>query len=230
MLFVDNHDIMQKIYVIRGEKMKKTIIAMIMTIWLATLLAACTGNSTHTTLTAEQYSFNNAITVQSGDIIEFGGLDWIVLHIENDQALLLSNNILGQRRFDASSNNWESSEMREYLNHSFFTSTFSENERERIAETELITDGNITVDRIFLLSRDEFNKYMGADADIYIRNARIGRFRDTAIWWRLRSPSEHIDIRGRETVEGVDSAGHFGGAGHVCHVGGGVRPALWLKL
>ena len=153
-----------------------------------------------------------------GDIIVMGGLDWLVIKVENGQALLLSNYVLENRRFDEFSNVWETSELREFLNGEFFESTFSERERINIVETNVATyNQNNTMDNIFILSHEELSDYVEHMGSI-----------DSGYWW-LRLPafeSTHI-FDARVLTGGIINTGQS----HVNSTNrGGVRPAFWLNL
>ena len=114
-----------------------------------------------------------------GDIIEFGSYNWLVLHVQSDRILIITENIISHRTYHTSFANitWETSEVRQYLNNTIFNS-FSETDRVRILETELINNnnpwdwsewgghastpgGSDTTDRIFLLSIDEVLIFFG---------------------------------------------------------------------
>jgi hypothetical protein len=113
---------------------------------------------------AEQYS--------TGDIIEFGGISWIILDIKDGAALVISEHVLFQRVFNTGLfARWEDSGLRHYLNDDFLIDTFTEEERERILETVVdntvysvwIDDmvHNETTDKVFLLSLNEVVQYFG---------------------------------------------------------------------
>lgn len=74
--------------------------------------------------------------LKAGNIIEFGSypfeadgtekpIEWIILErYSDDTALLLSRYGLDSKRFDSSSNNWEQSEIRAWLNNTFYNKAF----------------------------------------------------------------------------------------------------------
>ena len=114
-----------------------------------------------------------------GDIIQFGPYDWRVLDVQGNQALIITDRVIDQRMYHHTIEavTWETSEIRQWLNNDFFSS-FSPEDRARIAETHVINNdnpwdfsefhgwvntpgGNNTVDRIFLLSIDEVLRYFG---------------------------------------------------------------------
>jgi hypothetical protein len=193
------------------------------------------GNSSDTS--GNNSSFGQ---VSVGDMIQLGGLDWLVLAVEDGKALVLSDKVLERRAYQSDGEKtWESSDLREYLNGSFYNSTFNDQEKNLIIETELVNannpdhgtaGGNSTRDKVFLLSIDEVNKYMGDEAHIIIRSAIIAKSlaTDEASWWWLRSPGRTSHYTVVVHSDGYISDGGFsdgGGDGR-----SGVRPALWINL
>ena len=129
--------------------------------------------------------------IEVGDTIQLGKIDWIVLTIDDGKALLLSDKIIETKAFDSISNDWENSEIRKYLNGAFYDTKFNNQEKKKIAETRLTTENqNRTDDKIFLLSVEEVNEYMGDNAHLNMRNAKIAENIETkdTWWWWLRSP------------------------------------------
>ena len=81
--------------------------------------------------------------------------------------------------------------------------------------------GNNTIDKVFLLSIDEVNKYFKSDIDreVYLSDG-------TSVWWWLRSPGD--GSRNAASVGGIGSVYEFGD--RVSSVFGAVRPALWVDI
>jgi DNA-binding transcriptional MerR regulator len=111
--------------------------------------------------------------------IPFGKYQWHVLEEKNGKALILSEYIIEERSYhnDVVDITWEHSDMRRYLNGSFYES-FTPEEQSRILETKVIDRdnpwhgtkcGNPTVDKVFLLSYDEVIKYFGDSGDLQNR-------------------------------------------------------------
>ena len=188
--------------------------------------------------------------IEIGDIISFGVYSWLVLDIQNDRALIVSENLLERGIYNTSLTNitWAESSIREYLNGEFYNSTtFSNRDRARIYQVSNINQdnqwygtpgGEITQDKIFLLSIAEVVKYFGdsgqldnrpEDAwridDIYNIN-RITTFNGSPTWWWLRSPGYNSLNAGNVNHEGYLNINGIG----VHNDFGGVRPALWLNL
>jgi hypothetical protein len=166
-----------------------------------------------------------------GDVIQFGAFDWRVLEIQDDKALIISEDIIEHRPYHVNVGDitWEHSTIRQYLNGEFYNS-FSSAEQERIVETTIINNdnpihgtagGNDTTDNIFLLSIDEAEMYFPNDTSRIALNAD-----GEASWWWLRSPG-FSSISAADVIDygDVNVGGNF-----VDIDNGGVRPALWLNL
>ncbi len=158
-----------------------------------------------------------------GAIVPFGGYRWRVLVIENDAALLLTEDIVELRAYhDAYQDaTWADCALRNYLNGSFYDA-FQEADRARILQVTNknpdnpwygATGGADTQDRIFLLSLEEAVCQYFGDSSANLINRRANQrywfqrkdpnnFRRSATsegyswWWWLRSP-------GRNNVKAV---------------------------
>lgn len=156
--------------------------------------------------------------------LSFGGYNWRVLDIQDNVALLITEDIIEQRAYhDAYKDiTWADCSLRKYLNGEFYDK-FSEADKSRIMP---VINKNLdnqwygskggvdTKDSIFLLSIEEVCKYFGdSRSKLYNRgknqrywferkdennNKRIARFEGETwgSWWWLRSP-------GRVSVKAV---------------------------
>ena len=182
-----------------------------------------------------------------GDIITFGGHEWLVLDIEGGRALVVSKDILEAREYHDSYTEvtWSNCSLRAYLNGEFYNS-FSATDKARIVEVTNANEdnqwfgtngGDDTQDKIFLLSITEVVKYFGDSGqlanrpsdDVWIDDQynqnRIATFNGEASWWWLRSPG--VD---GGTASRVEYGGYIILYGYFVDIAyGGVRPALWLK-
>lgn len=153
-----------------------------------------------------------------GDKIPFGDYTWIVLDIQDDRALILSEYILEERSYHNRyvETTWAECSLRQYLNNEFYQS-FSEKDRSRICLTLNqnldnhwygTKGGEDTNDYIFLLSMEEIVcKYFGdssqklynpkknqrywferKDSNNSKRIARLVWNKDYIWWWWTRSP------------------------------------------
>jgi hypothetical protein len=178
-----------------------------------------------------------------GDVIQFGGVDWIVLAVQDGKTLILSDKVLEIREYHSQNGDitWENCDLRGYLNNSFYNSTFNEHEKERITETTVINNdnteygtlgGNDTVDNVFLLSIDEVNQYMGDSSHISLRNSRVAEHIVTGkseSWW-LRSPGFGNYATANVKLDGfVNTSGSLDPYADNVFGTLGVRPAMWIK-
>ena len=212
---------------------------------------------------ATQRGYNTRIIVAPpiGSVENISGIDWRVLAVENNKALLISEKILEKRSYNVKFNNitWENCTLRKYLNGEFLKKFGAM--QPKIAETRMsnpnnpwyrTSGGNVTADKIFLLSLDEIVKYFGDSGDLrnrkgwiyengkhvlvsgsgyYIHDQydskRIANYGgEGAWWWWLRSFGEN-----KSKAAGVSNVGTLNLFGsYVDNEEGGVRPALWLNL
>jgi len=167
--------------------------------------------------------FNISSVLQSIRV-SFGNYNWLVLDIQNNKALLLSENSIGKRPYHSPSScnvTWEKCDLKRYLNGNFLQGF-------NVAEKAMIDNGEV-----FLLSVDEVNKYFGAKGNEKNPNL-IG---DIGNWW-LRS-SEAVDQgllatnRYYTFASYVSADRNRDGSYKREEVGSSwidVRPALWLKI
>lgn len=202
------------------------------------------------------------LTVEINDIVAFGkyeqdgmrsngpeAIEWLVLDVQEDKALLLSRYALDSMPFNDTYRavTWENSTLRNWLNGSFLDTAFTAEERKDILTAEVdngvsqgnrewrTSGGNNTEDTIFLLSYAETDRYFDDSGDRiciptkYAVNMGAGtRILDdgvtTAGWWWLRSPGENSNHA---------SFVNFDGTRYTNAVGNeylSVRPALWIRL
>ena len=201
---------------------------------------------------AEAISPSTQVSV--GNIIQFGGFDWRVLEVQGNQALVVTDRIIGHRDFHhvLEDVTWETSEIRQWLNYEFFNS-FSPENQELIMQTYVVNNnnpwygtngGNNTTDRVFLLSVEEVVRYFGDSGKLNNRPYGARQLWDEysdarsvleadgsgfANWWLLRTPG----MWSRESV-GIDYFGTIFMDGRSVSsyfpVASGIRPALWLRL
>ncbi|MGI6072707.1 MAG: DUF6273 domain-containing protein [Lachnospiraceae bacterium] len=167
------------------------------------------------------------------ETVQIGELTWLVLEDRDGKQFVVSQDIVGQKAFNSAGgeSTWETSEIRIFLNDEFFDQTFSDDEKARIEETNVvtganskygITGGNDTTDKIFILSIEEAEQYL-VGSDYIIAKNTDGQ----PAWWHLRTMGEAKDVQACVTVEGaVDYHGPHGG---VTNEEGGIRPAMWIK-
>ena len=201
----------------------------------------------------------------TGSIIQFGEYNWRVLDIQDDKALIITEDIVEVRPYDAEFTEevWETCTLRKYLN-SVFLQKFTQTDQERIIETKIYNPNNEwygtwggknTIDKIFLLSLEEADKYFGDSGDYLNEQRKEFDFENNtfvtsddggwfsnendsnrqaayegspAFWW-LRSPGIHNGSAAFVFDNG--GVGVFGLDLYcILDVVCGVRPAMWVKL
>jgi hypothetical protein len=155
--------------------------------------------------------------IKINSLITFGPYNWRVLDIQNNAALIITENIIEQRSYHDTYKEitWADCALRKYLNGEFYDK-FTEAEKSRIVlvinrnfdnEWYGSKGGEDTEDRIFLLSIEEVVCHYFGDSSSRLYNKgknqrywferkdennhrRIARIEDTGQiwWWWLRSP------------------------------------------
>ncbi|MBR2038265.1 MAG: hypothetical protein IKA09_11165 [Lachnospiraceae bacterium] len=197
-----------------------------------------------------------------GDMVSFGSyeqdglrkngaepIEWIVLDIQNNQALLLSRYALDSRPYNSTYSpvTWETCSLRDWLNDIFLNTAFTEDEKKQILLTEVdnsrtqgnnewhISGGNNTEDAVFLLSYADTDRYFDSaydrlcmPTDYAISNGAKTRVHDDNItesgWWWLRSPGE---AKHHAAFVNFDGTCYSNAVGNEYL---SVRPALWISL
>lgn len=154
--------------------------------------------------------------LQIGDKFQLCGLEWTILDIHNDCYDCLGSKLGGNRQFDSDSNDWRTSDVRDYLNGEFFKMLCEEIGEENIiqAERDLTsldgqTEYGFCVEKVSLLTIDEYRKYR-----TLIPNSDY--------WWWLINPwsTPCNDVKTGVTV--VSPVGYF--SWYNCFNDFGVRP------
>lgn len=184
-----------------------------------------------------------------GDLVTYGKycqnsgskkepIEWVVLRVKDGRALLLSAKTLDCRPISSSiptdGVTWERSDIREWLNSSFLNA-FTEAELKGIDTIQVkqsnSADGK-TLDKVFLLSKAQFTKYVPAawakaEATKYAREQGAGTFDSygSTNWW-LRDYNS-----GSSSFLNVLYDGTINELGYVVTENDvGVRPAMWVSL
>lgn len=105
------------------------------------------------------------IKADVGDSFELNGIKWVVLDTTNEGHICLAESI-GDKVFDSDSNDWKSSELREYLNKEYFESLAAVVGSDNIIpfnrdllSLDGLTEYETCEDKISLLTVDEYRKY-----------------------------------------------------------------------
>ena len=155
------------------------------------------------------------IKIAPSSVINYGGLDCIVLDVEQDKILVLAKESIGNMPFDeGNSNNFPKGTLCKYLNGEFIKKLKANGaDTSALIPTtiDLTSDDGLkdygeTTQKIFLLTCDMYRKYRSV----------IPNLDD---WWWLA------------TAYSTESNGYAGSARIVYSDGGffGVRPAFYLK-
>ena len=180
-----------------------------------------------------------------GSIIKFGyyeqdndisngkeEIEWKVLDIEENKALVISQYALDYQEYGTTL--WDSCSMRTWLNETFYKVAFVSGHQDMILDTTITgykgTTYITTEDKLFLLSKEEVNKYFAHNYDRYCRGteyyyAQGGQkdLNDNCSWWlRVYNNTKS----GKATVILFD--GNIGTwKAKTCRA---VRPAMWIDI
>lgn len=186
-------------------------------------------------------------------------IEWIVLDVRGNQTLLLSRYGLDVQPYNTElvQTTWEACTLRAWLNETFINTAFTQEEQQAILTTEVDngsgqcfsgwkTDGgNNTLDRVFLLSWAEANRYLDVqyyrDTDsvnpgscatptayalkkgAWVSEKNITADGEPAGLWWLRSPGAVQDEGADVSAEGTLSR-----SSSVNYTRDMVRPVMWV--
>ena len=177
-------------------------------------------------------------------------VEWIVLAVEDEKALVTSRYALDCRPYNTSAAHvtWAKCTLRKWLNTDFLSGTFTEEQQAAILATVVdngkaqgnpawkISGGKNTEDRIFLLSYQEADVYFaGAEARMcpptdyakargaYTKESSQADGRACGWWW-LRSPGHSDKNAARIGTDGNRSNDKVDSE-NIC-----VRPVFWVDL
>lgn len=195
--------------------------------------------------------------VQVGDILYFGHFEqdnhtdngteeiqWVVLTVQDDRALLLSLNALDARPYHNTFEEvtWEACSLRAWLNETFFQTAFEKEHQARILTSYVPSDvnpeyttvtGQATEDAVFLLSLNEVQQYLidtswaACTVTPYaMNNQAYAATAQGECWWWCRTPG----VTGL-FASGVNPLGAISTRGNnVDYVHAAVRPAIWIRI
>ena len=106
------------------------------------------------------------VGLQVGDTFELAGLNWKILEITDKGYVCLADKLEERMQFDSSCNNWQASDLRNYLNTEFYKQLADAAGEENIIPYErdlLSMDGQTEYgtceDKVSLLTVDEYRKH-----------------------------------------------------------------------
>lgn len=175
-------------------------------------------------------------------------IEWIVAEIDekNNRALLISKYAVDWEGYadcpilyTSYKTSWDESYLRKWLNGEFYYDNFSSDEKNMIIpvyNSAKNSNEKRTIDKIFLLSKDEVSKYFHSESDAVLLLPMVdlvdsddGKHELNHItypkidWWTRTSGKTN------DEVVCVNTRGRFIDMGSGCDEVG-VRPALWVKL
>ena len=236
--------------------MKKNIVIFLISAMITCLVILITYMCV---IKGENAGENKFEDIKVGDYVFFGtyeqdnntsngkeDIEWLVLDVQDGKALLISKYALDCKPYNTTLTDvtWETCTLRKWLNDDFINSAFSREEQAMISEVTVNADknpgydtnsGNATLDKVFLLSITEANKYFFSDKErrceptVYAVANGAREEGVSGCWWWLRSPgvyqhyaSDIISILGDVMVSksGTD-------VNDTCNA---VRPAMWIEV
>ena len=157
-------------------------------------------------------------------------LEWRVLDVQPDRALLIAENCLLKAPYNREQIDikWEQCSLRKEILPQLLKQIFNASECAKILTVQNnnldsiygIAGGKVTDDKLFLLSADEAKRYFPYNTE------RIALLNGKAVWWWLRSPGDLGGYAAFVTTGGsVDDRGR-----NVSWSECAVRPAFWRNL
>lgn len=163
-----------------------------------------------------------------GSVFKFGeykgnDIEWIVLENDGNKMYVVSKYALELRRYHSSQGviTWKQSELRNWLEGEFVYQAFTGDERLCIPYSLVNTNGQVSRERVTMLSAEEVLKYFPDT------QSRICRQMEKAVcaWWLRDS------VYSTCTRVGITATGDVGDySGHNTYSSVGVRPAMWINL
>lgn len=163
-------------------------------------------------------------------------IEWYVLEEKDGKALLLSRKIIDNEQFNttASETMWETSSIRKWLNDGFISSAFTQEEQSIIIQSTIDnmqteksgewkkTEAANTEDKVFLLSYNEYMKYLQLDEEMNPEVTKYANSRGNCynIW--LRSPGKNRKETQYYCLGKSDS--------NPATESNAVRPAMWVDI
>lgn len=202
----------------------------------------------------EGYTFANGQNVIAGETHYFKvePLRWRIVYTDYSTALIVCDSIIANMAYDAESNNYETSDVRAWLNETFYETAFNELQKSLIAKTLVDNSASSTVsannpyacndteDYVFLLSFSDVTNEAYA-LDLAARQLRPsdyalanGAFMNQnfanygyGTWW-LRSPYDFDESKARCVYR--DGRVYGGSYGSIENDYYGVVPAMFIHL
>ena len=166
-----------------------------------------------------------------GNTVTFGSyqnvpIRWRVIDQRGRMRMLLAEDAVARQPYHGTptDTSWQACDLRKWLNGPFLEAAFTPAERAKITAVRVENPRNpqyyanaglSTMDRAYVLSMPEAEKYLPADAD-----------RALGAWWWLRTPGSNLF----SAVAVYDDGSLYEFGIHVHYENGGVRPVVWVLL
>lgn len=178
-----------------------------------------------------------------GDSYSKSPIEWQVLTVENNKALLITTNGVDCMPYNTTPTfvTWENSLIRKWLNNDFISAAFSDTERKLIKSVTSSTPdnplfntkgGKMSTDQIFLLNINEAVNYFKSKEDRKIQATPYAKSKGLFVsdngcsWWWLRSSGNVQNY-----AADVDYGGDVDFYGSSASIGkNAVRPAMWVDI
>lgn len=194
----------------------------------------------------DEVSFGNYYDFDENGILSFPLLKWIVLDKSNFDYLIITKYIIDTKKYSLYKKNttWEDSYIRKFLNEDFYNIAFNDFEKEQIYDEYTINlnnrrynteGGNLTKDKVFLLSIDELKRYFVDNNTFKCKGTKYAIkqglwtsqydiLESHSVWW-LRSPG----IKSNYAALIYDTGAIGDDGDPVETFGNGVRPCIRVK-
>ena len=190
-------------------------------------------------------------SAQVGDIVTFGNyeqdgdekngaeeIQWYVLAKEENRYLLHSRFILDALAYDGRVDllpiSWDECQIHTWLNTDFMSAAFKDRDLSVIAPSQVTfmsgAQKSWTLDRVFLLSQEDFSKYYEEEAARRSSSTAFAAakslYPDT--YWYRAEPDDFKDVKTETWLGFIDGQGvqQFGRVTYAL----GVRPAVWVNV
>ena len=185
--------------------------------------------------------------VHFGNYIQNGSspeeINWIVLAVKGDNCLLVSKYALDAQKYyneAVMSPKWVESDLRKWLNRSFYTTAFNLEEQQALVPVkykgdlsiEFVSGNNASGDRVFILSKSEVDTYFASKNEAqclptsYALAHGVNVYWTDYCWWWYRS---NVRTDGNTYCVYFFEPQPRTTNGYAAHEGA-VRPAVWVNL
>jgi len=164
-------------------------------------------------------------------------IKWIVLSVEDDRMLLLSESGLTYQQFsDNTADSWESSSLKDWINSNFYDEAFTEQEKRSIISTPDSLNG------VFCLSAQEVELFLPSQKNRICKPTDYAKYvcinNPKSAGGKQPLPSEDGDYWWlRDSGKNVGAAANIRGNGEintygtkVTYSGIMIRPAVWVSV